>query len=216
MGRYNGNGSNSTSGGYIAPPWVSGEIVNKWDARVSQLDGETYQRTAASGSGTTDPADDNTNYVAKSYRRTSSLPNKPGVENNSNSATQFAVNAIKTAINGITAGTRTKILDISGRGTVLFLALMKADVNGGRIEVIVDGITIFDNTAATPTGSTANLLIGSPGSGDPGTGTVRPFAYAIPESAGVEFRRTFVVWYTPATTATGANAALAYEVRASR
>lgn len=56
--------------------WVSGATVTQWDYRKSPIDGEVYQRTAATGGGTTDPANDTTNYVAASYVRVSALPSK--------------------------------------------------------------------------------------------------------------------------------------------
>lgn len=56
-------------GGGSAKLWASGMTVRKWQTVQSPLDGELYTRTAATGSGATDPADDITNYVAASYRR---------------------------------------------------------------------------------------------------------------------------------------------------
>lgn len=203
-------------GGASAALWTSGETVTQWDYRKSPLDGEVYQRTTATGGGTTDPANDATNYAAVSFVRTSALSVKNGIDNNSSAAAQFANGAVKTAINGITAGTRTQVLNISGRGAMVFLALMKDATGGGRVEIIVDGFTILDTVTATATASTAHLFLGAPGSGDPGSGVVRPIAFAVPEGGGVAFRRTFAVWYTPATSASGANAILAYDLRSTR
>lgn len=196
--------------------WVSGATVAQWDYRKSPIDGEVYQRTAATGSGTTDPANDTTNYVAASYVRVSALPSKNAIDNLSNAPAQFANNSVKVAINGITAGTRTQILNLSGRGAMAFLAVMKAAIDNARVEVIVDGITILDRTTTNAVDTLAYCLIGAPGSADPGIGSVRPFAVALPDALPVQFRRTFAVWYTPATTASGANATLAYDLRSTR
>ena len=203
-------------GGSSIQLWVSGATVTQWDYRKSPLDGEVYQRTAATGSGTTDPANDTTNYVAASYVRVSALSSKNAIDNLSNAPAQFANNSVKVAINGITAGTRTQILNLSGRGAMAFLAVMKAAVDNARVEVIVDGITILDRTTTNSVDTLAYCLIGSPGSADPGIGSVRPFAVALPDALPVIFRRTFAVWYTPATTASGVNATLAYDLRSTR
>lgn len=203
-------------GGASAALWTSGETVTQWDYRKSSLDGEVYQRTAATGSGTTDPANDTTNYVAVSYKRVSALSVKGMIDNINNSVAQFANGAVKTAINGITAGTRTQVLSLSGRGSVAYLALSKAATGGGTIEIIVDGTTILNTATATAVGTEVYIAIGSPGSGDVGGGTFRPVAVAVPDGDPVNFRRTFVVWYTPTTNATGANAILAYDMRSTR
>lgn len=205
-------------GGTAAKLWTSGETVAQWDYRKSPLDGEVYQRTTAAGSGTTDPANDLTNYAAVSYTRVSALSAKSAVDNGVNTPSQFCSNAVKVAINGIVAGTRTQVLSLSGRGAVTFLAIMKAATGNGTVEIIVDGTTIL-NAVTTNTGATfAYVFIGSPGNADTsGTGTAfRQCAVALPESIGVNFRRTFVVWYTPATSDTGANATLAYDLRSTR
>lgn len=203
-------------GGSSVQLWVSGATVAQWDYRKSPIDGEVYQRTAATGSGTTDPANDTTNYVAASYVRVSALPSKNAIDNLSNAPAQFANNSVKVAINGITAGTRTQILNLSGRGSIAFLAILKAATGGGTVEIIVDGITIYNSATSTATTTEAHCFIGAPGSADPGVGSVRPFAVAIADAMPVIFRRTFVVWYTPTTSASGAQATLAYDLRSTR
>lgn len=203
-------------GGGSVQLWVSGATVTQWDYRKSPLDGEVYQRTAATGSGTTDPANDTTNYVAASYVRVSALSVKGAIDNLTNAVAQFANNSVKVSIASITAGVRTQVLNLSGRGSMAFLAIMKAATGGGTVEIIVDGITIYNSATSTATTTEAHCLIGAPGSADPGVGSVRPFAVALPDAMPVIFRRTFVVWYTPTTNASGANATLAYDLRSTR
>ena len=54
--------------------WASGMTVRKNEIVKSPADNEDYERVTATGGGTVDPADDTTNYVARSYTRVLSLP----------------------------------------------------------------------------------------------------------------------------------------------
>lgn len=195
--------------------WVSGATVAQWDYRKSPIDGEVYQRTAATGSGTTDPANDNTDYVASSYVRTSALPQRTEFDNGAASSNVFFNGVVKSTLGVINAATRTQILSVSGRGACGFLGLFKNATGGGLIEVIVDGITILSYNTTTTNANCAHVLIGSPASGLIST-TSYPLYTAITDGSPVQFRRTFVVWYTPATSASGASALLGYDIKALR
>lgn len=56
--------------------------------------------------------------------------------------------AVATNISGLTGNTRINLLSVAGRGAARFLAVCDASGAGGnfRVEVIVDGVTIFDGT----------------------------------------------------------------------
>lgn len=202
-------------GGSSAALWTSGETVTQWDYRKSPIDGEVYQRTAATGGGTTDPANDNTNYVASSYVRTSSLPQRSEMDNGVSNPGLFFNGSVKSALGVINAATRTQILNVSGRGACGFLGLFKHASGGGLVEVIVDGITIMSYTTSTTNATSGHVLIGAPG-GATVSSLSLPMYAAIADGSPVQFRRTFVVWYTPATNASGSSATLGYDIKALR
>lgn len=202
-------------GGSSIQLWVSGATVAQWDYRKSPIDGEVYQRTAATGSGTTDPADDNTNYVASSYVRTSSLPQRAEMDNGSAPPGNFFNGSVKSVVGVINANTRTQILSVSGRGACGFLGLFKNASGGGLVEVIVDGFTILNYNTSTANTTSGHVLIGAPG-GATVSSLSLPLYSAIADGAPVQFRRTFVVWYTPATNASGSSATLGYDIKALR
>lgn len=73
-GEVNTNNTNSLASAAAASAsagatlWVSGQSVTRWtDERISPLNGQTYRRITATGSGTTDPSLDTTNYVPISF-----------------------------------------------------------------------------------------------------------------------------------------------------
>jgi len=194
--------------------WASGMTVRQWEVVVSPTDGEEYRRTASTGGGTTDPADDTTNYVADSYTRVTALPG--GITPYSQAAASganFANGAVKVATGVIAAGARTQILSVSGRGLICYLGFMKGAANGGRLEVAIDGRSVFDASIQSAN-SDANVLIGSAGPGGSSFGYAA--YYALPEP-GIEVKRSLVVHYTPTTTATHAsNTVLAHIIREQR
>jgi len=195
-----------------ATPWQPGALVSQWEYKISPLDSETYQRVTASGSGATDPANDTTNYRARSYERVTALPNSATYMTQAAAgAANFGNGAVKVTPGAIAAGARTEILSLSGRGLLCFLGFMKGVANGGRLEVILDGRTVFDNSIQSAT-TDASVLIGSCSPG--GASMAYPAYFALPEP-GVKFLRTLSVWYTPTTTATTSSAVLAHIVRAT-
>ena len=195
--------------------WVSGSTVTQWDYRKSPLDGEVYQRTAATGGGTTDPANDNTNYVASSYVRVSSLPQRNELDNGTLASANFFNGSVKSTIGAITAGVRTQVLNVSGRGACGFFGLFKNNSGGGLVEIISDGLTIMSYNTSTANANSGHVLIGAPAQANVG-GTSLPLYTAVSDGCPVQFRRTFAVWYTPATSASGANASIGYDIKALR
>lgn len=136
-------------GGGSVKLWSSGETVLQWDYRRSPLDGEIYQRKTATGGGTTDPADDVTNYVAVSYNRPAAIVNRFSAGGTSYiNANLVACNQV--AVNSPTANTRTLLTSVTGKGTIASLGFRyglnggKVDGSTSRVELIVDGRTLFN------------------------------------------------------------------------
>ena len=192
------------------PLWVSGMTVAKWQDVRSPIDGEVYMRTAATGGGTTDPADDWTNYVARSYRRITALPTvgDVGLEALPSTA-KFASNAVVVVPTATSAGVRVSQLSVSGRGQIAYLGFAKGSANGGTLELLIDGRTVFNDLVLTAGANFAIILAGSHGS----NGSY-PASVAIPDSGGgIEFRRSVELYFTPATTSIGTAGRLAYIIR---
>ena len=118
-------GFNDVFGGGGGAPkvWASGMTVAQYDYVVSPADKEVYQRITATGGGTTDPADDVTNYAARSYTRTVALQTPTNLQNQAAGDYYFANGATKTNPS-LPASTRTKVLGLSGRGEVQFLGML--------------------------------------------------------------------------------------------
>lgn len=207
----------ASGGGSSGGPkfWELGETVAQWDYRKSILDGEIYQRSTPAGSGAVDPADEIVNYVASSFRRITSLPSilLAGQGGGASSNSLYFNGVTKAAINGITAATRTQILNTTGRGNVSFLGVYKNATGDGRVEIIVDGRALVDVITTNASDVTAHNFIGSTDSG--GKAGFNLFS-AIRTTSPVEFRRSFAVFYTPITTATGTNATLGYSLEGTR
>lgn len=190
-------------GGGSVKLWSSGETVLKWDYRKSPIDGEIYQRITATGSGTTDPADDVTNYVAVTYPRATARPATSTREIATNSNGIIA--SVYVTVAAISAGVRTKILAATGRGSCSFLAWQaNMGTANGRLEIVVDGRTIYDATqtmGAAPTHQWCQIPVGSLINAGAAT-----FNFlAIPDGAPLVFRRTFDVWFTPSATTSAGN-----------
>ena len=145
-------------GGGGAKPWVSGMTVEQWQDVISPADGETYRRKTATGSGTTDPSDDRTNYRPVSFDRVVSQSRSTGIFVGS------YLDQMCTTITqapGLAVGVRTSLLSVSGKGEVNFLAVQNGGyIYGGtqRLEVVVDGVTIFDASVSLGGWTYANLV----------------------------------------------------------
>lgn len=192
-----------------AKVWVSGSTVKQWQYVISPLDGELYQRITATGAGTTDPADDITNYAARSYDRVSALPivnittSSGGVTNVFNGVTRVSAGVINI-------GVRASILSITGRGRVGFLGFFKAATGGGTLELFIDGRQVTSGSIGV-TSADASLLIGSAGGHYNGTSYLNLYN-ALP-MGDVDFRRSLEVFFTPAGNATLAASTLMYSVQ---
>lgn len=185
------------------PTWEAGQTVSQWDYRRSPLDGEVYQRKTATGSGTTDPADDTTNYVAVAYARATARPATSTREVAAHSSGIIA--SVYVTVDAISAGTRTNILAATGRGSCSFLAWQaNMGTANGRLEIVVDGRTIYDATQTMGTATThrwCQIPVGSLIN----AGAAAFNFLAIPDGAPLVFRRTFDVWFTPSTTTSTGN-----------
>ena len=191
----------NSGGGSGANLWISGVPVPQWGLVISPLDGEIYRRATATGASTVDPANDVTNYFAASYRRVTALTTYIDVNNARNTADNFANGATKLNMN-ITVNVRTSLLNVTGRGVAQYLGVIKAASGGGRLEVLIDGRSIFDKTVGTTTLNYAAIVVGSPISLPADGGATNVAAYTALPEAGVEFKRSLQVFYTPLSVAT--------------
>lgn len=194
------------SGGDV-PLWSAGATVQKWQTVRSPADGELYTRITATGGGTTDPADDLTNYVAASYRRSAVMSSfVPRVASTNSSLYGTGATRVSPVIS---AGARTLLVSATGRGNLAFLGGSRATANTSnvRFEVIVDGRTILDTTPAIPPNSSSTLI---------GLSTIQGTAneaYAWADSAPIEFRRSLSVYVTPSIASSGTVDFFAYMLR---
>ncbi len=200
------NFSDFFGGGGGVTTWTSGMTVAQWQEVRSPADGERYVRKTAAGGGTTDPADDVTNYNASSWRRVSALAT-PTVANNGGSAGSIFTNAALSAFTA-GAGTRALALSISGRGSLKFFGVVNnvGAARTRRIEVIVDGRTVLDFTASYANSGYYAILVGQPGQGQAGA-TLYP-AFAALDS-DLQFMRSLAIYITPTVADTGADCYIA-------
>lgn len=182
--------------------WVSGMTVRKNEVVKSPADNEDYERITATGSGTTDPANDVTNYVARSYVRTTSIT-APLAEIDG-----VAPKGATSSIIGIRSiGVRTIALSITGRGSLEFLTAQKAAGGSMRTEIIADGITVL-NQDGSYSNTKSRIYIGAVGyDGASAVGV------AIRQTNGLSFRRTLEVYLTPGMAASGADCGVFYVAR---
>lgn len=190
----------NSGGGSGANLWISGVPVPQWGLVISPLDGEVYRRTTATGAGTVDPANDVTNYMAASYRRVTALTTYAELNNLLLTADSFANGATKLNMN-IAVNVRTSLLNVTGRGVAQYLGVLKAATGGGRLEVLIDGRSIFDRTVGTTSLNYAAIVVGSAINWVNNSNQNMAAYTALPE-VGVEFKRSLQVFYTPLTSAT--------------
>lgn len=194
-------------GGGSAKLWASGITVRKWQTVQSPLDGELYTRTSATGSGTTDPADDITNYVAASYRRIPSLAPPAG---NFATSAQFATYGATRVSPVISAGVRTLLVSATGRGSLTFLGA--AQVTGAsrttRWEVIADGRVLLDQSLTLGNAQGLAIL----GRTSMNSAAVEG-VYTWEDSYPLEFRRSLSVYLTPVIATTATTDYWAYRLR---
>jgi hypothetical protein len=195
--------------GLQPPLWVSGAAQQAaWQWVTSPADKEVYQRNAATTGSTTDPADDVTNYVARSYERTVALQ-AAALAASGATPGQIATNATKSTFGALAVGTRTSVLSVTGRGALGYLMLWKGATGTTRVEIEVDGRNVLDQTD-TYTASVALIALGYAATPGDGTNAVRT---AVPDPAGVHFRRSLQVWVTNTATVSHASAFVAHHLR---
>lgn len=191
--------------GLNPPPWVSGaaqQPAGQWV--TSPADKEIYQRIAATNSSTTDPADDVANYVARSYERTVALPALALITPYSSPVMQTVASPAN-----ITAGTRTSVLSITGRGSLYSLQFQKGAAGNLRIEIFADGRSVYDQTRDAVTGTYTFVAFGVI-SEVSSSGNLSDLL--APSPTPLQFRRSLQVFVTPSSFATS-SAKLAYVVR---
>lgn len=194
--------------GLQPPAWASSVSIPKGQWLTSPADNEIYQRIAATGTDTVDPADDLVKYVSRSYERTDAILG---------AAMLAAAGAINNACQGATksvfgalgVGVRTSVLSVTGRGCLDYLALSKGAGGTMRIEVIIDGHTKLDRTDTHST--TLWLLALGMASGN--GATTNWFVEARFDPAGVQFRRSLQVYVTNVATDSAASAGIAHHLR---
>lgn len=147
-----------------AKPWVSGATVKQYAYVVSPIDLEIYQRKTATGSGTTDPFYDTTNYRPVSVERLSSISNAWSGGSWTVSGVAGAFAGANSSSAALGAGVRTLMLSVAGKGSLDFCALAKwgtSAISGTfRAEIVVDGRTILDTTFGTPSNNSFAVLNG--------------------------------------------------------
>lgn len=189
--------------------WASGMTVRKNEVVKSPADNEDYERITATGGGTTDPADDVTNYVARSYKRTTTLSKGRGFTMTNYGGAAGPVGATAATMGAVSPGVRTLALSIAGRGTIQYLLAAKAESGNMRVEILIDGRTVLDETTAYSSGTGA-LYIGAPVY--TAAASDSSVHRALPELAGPQFRRSLQVYLTPIGTASYSSSGVAYIV----
>jgi hypothetical protein len=194
--------------GLQPPPWASSVPIAKGQWLTSPADNEIYQRIAATGTDTVDPADDLVKYIARSYERTDAILGAEmlAAAGNINNACQGATKSIFGALG---VGVRTSVLSVTGRGCLDYLALAKSAGGTMRIEVIVDGRTVLDRTDTHSTSLWLRVLGMASGNG----ATTNWFIEARYDPAGVQFRRSLQIYVTAVATDSAASAGIAYHMR---
>lgn len=197
------------SAGGAIDTWFSGKTVKQYQLVTSPADGEVYKRKTATGSGTTDPADDTTNYRPVSYTRTAAIVGG-GMISAAGTVGNCFVGATKNVVGALAVGARTNVLSVTGRGSIDYLAYHKAAGGDARVEVIIDGVTVMDRTDTGYSTSIALLAIGQVSSGSAASAALTEARF---EANGHQFRRSLNVWVTNTATIGAANSTVAYHLQ---
>lgn len=193
-------------GGGSAEIWSASASIEQGALVISPADKEVYRRVAATGTSSTDPADDLTNYVAASYTRTTAVPIGYTIPQ---SYPDQVRGITKTAQTNITQGTRTQVLSVSGRGQLLhagnYRQANSGETAGSRLEIWVDGRKIGDWEATAAGPHYVTHLGNSAKVGDD---------VVVAPGTPVVFRRSLVLWLTPTYRAwTGSAEYVGYSLR---
>ncbi len=191
------------AGGSV-PLWSAALIVQRGGFVVSPADAEIYRRVAATGSSNADPANDIDNYAAASYERFVGFP--PAFVFHSSSSPGRLVGGTRIASgSAIAVGTRTLALSTTGRGELSHLSMQVSPVNyagvsGARVEIVVDGKTLYDADVAGNVACYLNVFGNVlPRWNDAGSNNTD---YIAMEAAKpIQFRRSLQIFFTPTGTA---------------
>lgn len=189
--------------------WAPGRVVKQGEAVLSPLDWETYRRTAATGSGNTDPANDVANYVATSFERCSAMAPRATSSTTGGvvGAQNYANGVTRTVPGALAVGARTAVLSLTGRGALSFLGIYFHNTATMRVEVIVDGRTVYDQSLVAASYNNCTLL------GQTSKLDNSNDYYAIVDANGVQFRRQLQVFFTVQSGSWNANCAVAHSFR---
>lgn len=181
-----------------AKPWVSGAVIKQYAYVISPTDLQLYQRKTATGSGTTDPLLDKTNYRPVSIDRIASITNawsSGTATTDANANTYFSAQTIAVGP-ALTAGVRTTVLSLTGRGALRFASWTVGTSATGtlRYEIEIDGTKVFDATYAA-SGGAARYAIGVGSVMSNASGVVATFDH-------VDFSSSCQIFATIGTTAT--------------
>lgn len=182
-------------GGGTPELWTPTRIVQQREYVTSPTDDEIYQRKTAAGASATDPADDITNYRAASFERATQIGSvyTGGAWSAGGQAPGTAM-ATASTFPSVSAGVRTNVLNVTGRGYVNELLILRSTSSATDpaflLEVILDGRTVFSANMAGNTLGTQYwaLLVGK----YLGVG-VQPFYEDI------RFNRSIQMFITPVT-----------------
>lgn len=191
--------------------WASGMTVKKNEVVKSPADNEDYERITATGGGTTDPADDITNYVARSYVRTVAIPAESyagGTGAYYGTPWVFPTSTFSAAANA-----RTRILNVTGKGSINTLILFTGvSATSAIFEIVVDGRVVLSHTRTNMPASYAIVLLGRTVPADESAAGSYTMDRPQPEPCPVIFKRSLEVYVT-STSQVQTNARVGYRIR---
>jgi hypothetical protein len=194
--------------GLNPPYWASATPYQKGQWLSSPADNEIYQRIAAAGTDTADPADDTVKYIARSYERTDAILGANLIAS-AGAIASACLGATRSVFGVLGVGVRTSVLSVTGRGCIDYLVLSKANTGTSLTEVIVDGRTVLSQSDTWPTNNYLRVI----GQVSYGASTTNNFQEARFDPVGVQFRRSLQVFFTATATDTAANAGIAFHLR---
>lgn len=196
--------------------WSAVLIVPRGGFVVSPADAEIYRRVAATGSSNADPANDIDNYAAASYERYVGFP--PAFVFHPSSSPGRLIGGTRIASgSNIALGSRTLALSTTGRGELSHLSMQVSPVNytgvsGARVEIVVDGKTLYDSDVAGNQACYINIFGNVlPRWNDAGNNLTD---YLAAESARpIQFRRSLQIFLTPTGTTWSSSNGLIFIMR---
>ncbi len=201
------------AGGSV-PIWTPALTVQRGGHVVSPADAEIYRRVAATGTSGTDPADDLTNYVAASYERITAFP--PPLFFHTNNASDRLKGGTRAAGFSVPQGTRVLAVNVVARGELSHLSMQvvsSASTNSGaRIEIVVDGKTLYNADVYGTNGNYINIFGGVLPRWN-AMGDNQNDYLAMEAAKPIQFRRSLQIYFTPTWTNWSAYNGLTYILR---